>query len=204
MTATDRSSTVSDPDVAPGHFRIRRFDADRTDEGLTFEEAVSSKPSGRQLLWIDIVGDLSSIEAETLAGRFRLDPRTRRALETAGDRPHLALSGGYFHLGVAAEPEHASPAETKWLDVIAGRNIVISQHRVPIGFLDDLDDRIEADTTLGVLDSATFVATMLDSAVTSCFNAADAIEDDQMGFGTFWGCSPAPSQPVFVKVGMKR
>jgi magnesium transporter len=107
----------------------------------------------------------------------KLDPRTRRALQTAGDHPHLALSGGYFHLRVAAEPEHADPAMSKWLDVIAGRNVVISQHRAPIRFLDDLDDRIEADTTLGDLDSATFVATMLDSTVTSYFNAADAIED---------------------------
>lgn len=177
MNAIDRSSSVSDPDAAPEHFRIRRFDADRTDEGLTFDEAVSSQPSGRQLLWIDIAGDLSSSEAETLAGRFKLDRRTRDALRTAGDHPHLALSGGYFHVRVAAEPEHTNPAKTKWLDVIAGRNVVISQHRAPIGFLDDLNDRIESDTKLGVLDSATFVATMLDATVTSYFNAADAIED---------------------------
>lgn len=202
MTATDRHSNHSDDGptaddkgsaddasrhsqaearsragAAAEHFRVRRFDADRTDEGLTFEEAISSKPSRRQLLWIDIAGDLSSSEAETLAGRFKLDPRTRRALETAGDHPRLALSGGYFHLRVAAEPDHANPAKTKWLDVIAGRNVVISQHRAPIGFLDDLDDGIEADTTLGILDSATFVATMLDSTVTSYFHAADAIDD---------------------------
>lgn len=177
MNATDRSSSVSDRDGAPEHFRIRRFDADRTDEGLTFDEAVSSKLSGRQLLWIDIAGDLSSSEAETLAGRFKLDRRTRGALQTAGDHPHLALSGGYFHVRVAAEPEHTNPAKTKWLDVIAGRNVVISQHRAPIGFLDDLNDRIESDTTLGILDSATFVATMLDSTVTGYYDAADAIED---------------------------
>ena len=159
------------------HFRVRRFDADRPDEELTFDAAISSKLGRRQLLWIDIAGDLSSSEAEILAGRFKLDRRTRRALQTARDHPHLALSGGYFHLRVAAEPEHADPAKTKWLDIIAGRNVVISQHRAPIEFLDDLDDRIEVDTTLGDLDSATFVATMLDATVTSYFNAADAIED---------------------------
>ena len=202
MSEKDRHSSVSDQGPAQGdkgsadhpsrrsqadasrragtaaqHFRVRRFDADRPDEELTFDEAISSKPGRRQLLWIDISGDLSSSEAEILAGRFKLDPRTRRALQTAGDHPHLALSGGYFHLRVAAEPEHADPAKTTWLDVIAGRNVVISQHRAPIRFLDDLDDRIELDTTLGDLDSATFVATMLDATVTSYFNAADAIED---------------------------
>jgi magnesium transporter len=177
MKAVDRSSRVSDHNATPEHFRIRRFDADRIDEGMTFDEAVSSKPSRRQLLWIDISGDLSSSEADTLTRRFDLGPRTRGALLTAGDYPYLALSRGYFHVRVAAEPEHAQPPKTKWLDIIAGRNVVISQHRAPIGYLDDLNDRIESDSTLGILDSATFVATMLDSTVTSYFNAADAIED---------------------------
>jgi Mg2+ and Co2+ transporter CorA len=164
--------------AARGHIRVRRFDADRTDDELTFDEAISSKLSRRQLLWIDIVGDVSASEAEALVGRFKLDPRTQRSLQTAGDRPYLALRGGYFHVRVAAEPDDMEPADTKWLDVIAGKNVVISQHRVPIGFLGDLDDRIEADTAFGSLDSATFVAAILDSAITGFFDAADAIEDD--------------------------
>ena len=163
--------------AASEHVRVRLFDADRTDEELTFEEAVASKPTKRQLLWIDIAGDLSPGKCETLAGRFGLDPRTRGALQTAGDRPHLALRGAYFHLRVAAEPDDEQPIETKWLDVIAGRNVVISKHRAPIAFLSDLDKRIEADTAFGVLDSATFVVAILDSTVTSYFNAADTIED---------------------------
>jgi magnesium transporter len=177
--STRRRRNAHDPeDAAPERFRVRRFDADRTDEELTFEEAVSSEPTGRQLLWIDIAGDLSSGEAETLARQFKFDPRTLRALHVAGDRPHIALSGGHFHLRVAAEPDNTQAVETTWLDVIAGRNVVISQHRGPIRFLDDLDDRIEVDTTFGNLDSASFVASILDSTVTSYFNAADAIEDD--------------------------
>jgi len=84
MSETDRHSSVSDDGPAAGdngsaddpsrrsqaearrhagaaaeHYRVRRFDADRTDEGLSFEEAIASKPSGRQLLWIDIAGELA-------------------------------------------------------------------------------------------------------------------------------------------------
>jgi magnesium transporter len=176
--STRRRRSASDgPDAPPERFRIRRFDADRTDEKLTFEEAVLLEPTGRQLLWIDIAGDLSPAEAETLA-RFKFDPRTLRALQVGADRPHIALSGGHFHLRVAAEPDNTKAVETTWLDVIAGRNVVISQHRSPIRFLDYLHDRIEVDTTFGNLDSASFVASILDSTITSYFNAADAIEDD--------------------------
>jgi hypothetical protein len=59
--------------------RVRRFDADRTDEELTFEEAVSSKPSIRQLFWIDVAGDLSSsahLASDLADGRDR-QGRTR-------------------------------------------------------------------------------------------------------------------------------
>jgi hypothetical protein len=65
---------------------------------------------------------------------------------------------------LTAEPDETWAAETHWLAVIAGKNVAISQHRV-IRFFDDLDDLIEADTTFGTLDSATFVAKILDSII---------------------------------------
>ena len=159
--------------------RVRRFDADRTDQLIELEAALESKLTERQLLWIDIAGGLSSDEARAIAERFVLDARTRRALESDDEaQPHLALSGAHFHLRVVAEPGDTKAKGTKWLDVIAGRNVVISQHAEPIDYLVNLDDRIEADTTLGLLDSASFVAALLDSTISSYFDAVDAIEDE--------------------------
>jgi Mg2+ and Co2+ transporter CorA len=54
---------------------------------------------------------------------------------------------------------------------------VLSSHADPIPFLADLDDRIEADATVGAIDSAAFVATTIDSAVTSYFKGIDEIEE---------------------------
>ena len=51
------------------------------------------------------------------------------------------------------------------------------QNTNSIPFLADLDDRIEADATVGAIDSAAFVATTIDSAVTSYFKAIDEIEE---------------------------
>ena len=56
--------------------------------------------------------------------------------------------------------------------------MVITSHRKPIKFLDDMDDRIETDTTFGLLDASTFITSLLGAAVTSYFTAVDAIEDD--------------------------
>jgi magnesium transporter len=163
---------------ADERFRIRRFDADRTDVVLSFDQAVASRPKDRQLLWIDLIGDLERDASEKLVRHFDLDDATRTALERPGERPHLALQGAYLHVRVNAEPNDEASGEAAWLDVIAGGNLVITRHQDPIGFLDDLNERINADTSIGNLDAAAFLASLLDGVVTTYFSAVDTIEDE--------------------------
>ncbi len=157
---------------------VRRFDADRQDEVLAFEDALTSTPTDRQLLWIDFAGAPTAEEIDRLAETFDLDSPTRRSLETAGELPHLAIHGGYLHIRVAAEPHDEQPEEAPWLDIVGGKNVVITHHRNPITFLTDMDERIELDTTFGSLDAGTFISSLLGAAVTSYFRAVDAIEDE--------------------------
>ncbi len=130
-------------------------------------------------MWIDIEGLLKPDEASALARRFGLDAQTSRSLERSGDRPHLAIHGDYFHVRVAAEPEQARGGDVPWLDVVAGRgNIVISQHVRQLKLLDTIDQRVEADASVGAASAATFVAALLDAALTSYLRAVDAVEDE--------------------------
>ena len=46
-----------------------------------------------------------------------------------------------------------------------------------MAILRDIDDRIEADATIGQLDAAAFVASAVNSAVTSYFKSVDEIEE---------------------------
>ena len=55
--------------------------------------------------------------------------------------------------------------------------MIVTVHAEPIEFLDKLDGRIEADTLVGLIDSGSFVAAILDEVVTGYFAAVDAIED---------------------------
>lgn len=158
--------------------RVRRFDADRQDQVTTLDDAIRKKPSERQLLWIDITDGLDGPALDRLVDAFKLDESTRRALETPGEMPHLAVHGGYLHVRVAVEPNDERPSQTTWLDVIGGTNVVITHHRSPIRFLDDVDERIQLDTSFGMLDAGTFMASLLGAAVTSYFAAVDAIEDE--------------------------
>jgi Mg2+ and Co2+ transporter CorA len=175
MTATrdERATTPSD-----GRVRVRQFDADRHDQSLELEDALGSRPTERQLLWIDIAEDIDREHAERLAKAFELDRSTAQALRSPGDTPHLQVHGSYLHIRVAVEPNDRDVDATPWLDIVGGRNVVITSHRRPIKFLDDMDDRIQADTSFGMLDASTFMASLLGAAVTSYFAAVDSIEDD--------------------------
>ncbi len=172
--------TEPEPDATmerrDGTVTIWLFDADRTDRTLDLEEALKGKVGDRQLLWIDVDGTPDEATATAIAERVGLRPMTRGLLggQTAG--AHVALHGEYVHLRVATEADRDPSESLCWLDLIAADNVVVSWHAEPVAILRDIDDRIETDATIGQLDAAAFVATAVDSAVTSYFKAVDEIE----------------------------
>ena len=174
------STRTDDPPkrTADESVRARLFDADRTDRVLPLAEALKARVSSRQLLWIDIDGDLTDAQRRALAERFELEPDTEGVLATDKRGPGLELHGRHFHVRVAAEPDAQRPEDPTWLDLIAGPNVVISRHVGTLRFLETLNQRIAADATIGNLDSAEFIASLLDGVVTTYHVAIDRIEDE--------------------------
>lgn len=159
--------------------RARLFHADRPDERLDPERAFATTPTEDQLLWIDITGGMSrEIATKQLAPLLDLQRRTLRRLTEPEPLPHLALHRDYLHLRVAADPGDHHDDVTPWLDVIAGRNVVITHHDRPVPFLDAVDDRIERDASAGSLSDAAFFTIIVDAAIASYHAAVDAIEED--------------------------
>jgi magnesium transporter len=165
------------PDTPDG-VRARVFDADRTDRLLSFDEALKARISSHQMLWIDIAGELAPEQRRALAERFELEPDTEANLADERHGPSLELHGRHFHLRVAAEPDPERPQDPIWLDLIAGPHVVISRHATPLKFLEALNERIKADATIGELDAAEFIASVLDGVVTTYHLAIDRIEDE--------------------------
>lgn len=168
---------VTDDDASQG-VRARLFDADRTDRALGFEDALKTKVSGRQLLWVDLAGETDPDKSRALAEHFDLDVTTERALEEGGDRPEIQLHGQHFHLRVAAQPDPNNLGDVPWLDIVAAPNVVISSHARPLDFVAAMNKRIAADATIGKLDSAEFVAALLEAVITSYHAAIDRLEDE--------------------------
>ena len=199
MTGTVRPNGEGEPRI-----QARLFDADRTDRLLTFEEAIASKATERQLLWIDIAGEITDEQRKALVDRFALHPATDRALAEPRGHPRVQLHGKHFHLRLAAEPDAMHPEDVRWLDVVAGPNVAITRHERELELLDALNERIAADATIGVLDSAEFVASLLDAVVTSYHAAVDGVEDELDDFD-FKALSKPTSEKLSVElVGIRR
>lgn len=167
----------ADPGPGSGSVTVRLFDADRTDSVLDLAPALDRRLNRRQLLWIDVCGDLDAATADDLARKMRLKPRTQRVLVEAAQGPFIALHGTYLHIRVDTEADYGPTESPRWLDLIATNGIVISSHQEPMQALDGLNERVEADATVGSIDGPAFVHTILNGVVTGYFRAVDAIED---------------------------
>ena len=159
----------------------RLFDADVKDRRLDRDEIFELHPTDRQILWIDISGQLGSEDASRLSSHLELQARTRMALQRQQSEPFVSLHRDHLHIRVAADPSDHDPSKTAWLDVVSGPNLVITLHDREIAFLADVDERIEADAAAGMLSSTAFFTSILDAAITSYHAAVDAIEDDVDG-----------------------
>ena len=87
------------------------------------------------------------------------------------------VHGDYLRVTVVASPDPKHPRQSPWLSVVAVPNAVITHHLEPIAYLEQLDEQVEADTAYGLLDSESFVATLLHMTVTSYLRAVDKIEE---------------------------
>jgi Mg2+ and Co2+ transporter CorA len=157
---------------------VRLFDADRTDTVLELDPALRRRLSDRQLLWIDINGDLDAASADAVTQRLGLKPATRRVLVAGAQGASIVLHGNYLHIRVVTEVDPGPSEGPRWLDLIAAKGIVVSVHRDHIDVLRGLDERIEADAAVGSIDGPAFVHSVLNGVVTGYLRAVDAIEDE--------------------------
>lgn len=70
------------------------------------------------------------------------------------------------------------PLETREIDVVAGRNWVVTVHAQDVHALDRIEDLAHGDTRFGALDAAGFLATIVDEVLVGYLRLAEAIEEE--------------------------
>lgn len=160
--------------------RAYLYDADGTDRPTDLTDDLLAHLSDRQLLWIDVTGDQAE-EIEQVGQVVHLHRESIRTLLNPIGRPRLDQFEQYFQVNVVAIESQNSNGTISYqdipLDFFSGPNYVVTVHREKLQFLQDFDDRVRQDSGLGALDSASFLASLLDWHLTSYFRALEAFEE---------------------------
>ena len=153
----------------------RLFDADRADKKFELSQKAVGAVAERQLLWVDVpLGDDATDGSAVLDMLpFGRDEVTEWWASTFG--PRLTIHGDYFLARVVAIPPKGPADDQVVLDLAVGKNVILTAHREPVEFLNLINKRITADTTLGEIDAADFATVLLEGLVTSYLEVTDAI-----------------------------
>ena len=163
-----------------GRPRARLYDANGQDRDIDLAEGLTKRLGKSHLLWIDIDrADSQNLEAAATA--LALEPTLTARLTATGRRPDLTKYPDHLHLALRAvdAPAATSSADEpgpRIIDVVGGRDWVLTVHDGPAAELDRLDATTEGETRLGAMDAAGFVAAIADEVLTEYLATVEAIE----------------------------
>jgi magnesium transporter len=153
---------------------------------------MARKLDDHQLLWIDL-DRREPAELQAVAAAVGLDEVQAARLANAPKRVDLTQHPEHIHLvleAMEAPAGRGGPAATaavapilgdaaparRTIDVIAGRNWVVTVHDGPFAALAAFDALTEGETKLGALDAAAFVAAIADEVIAGYFQLIEGIE----------------------------
>jgi magnesium transporter len=153
------------------------YDARGDDGELDLSQGGPVKVDDDRLLWIDLdsrddddlarAGAAIGLDGKGLRRLARVDRRAR--LLRLPDRIVLTLG--------AVEPDDPDAGRHE-LDIVFGANHVVTVHDGPLAAIDSFRKELDSDELVGTLDSASFIAGLIDSMLTAYFRQLEQIEQD--------------------------
>ena len=157
--------------------RARLYDARGEDRDVELTSQKIDKIDDRHLLWVDL-DDRSEDDLGILADALELEPRLEKQLQT--DTRHARLirfpDRILITLGVLEQDE--DKVVRRELDVLVGRNLVITVHDGPLTAIEEFEDQLKDEKVVGQLDAGAFMTALVDAVLTTFFREIDRIERD--------------------------
>jgi magnesium transporter len=133
----------------------------------------------RQLLWVDVEHDDQGPPQE-LATTLGLDPRDMAARsDEASGRPRIRRSEERLIVTLhALEPDDGKPPKLvrREVELLAGRNLVVTIHEGPIQALDRFVRELDGETRVGALTAADLLSSLADEVIAGYFRIVELIE----------------------------
>lgn len=129
--------------------------------------------------WIDLDG-FAREDVEEISRLLTLHPLIVRAVLDGWRRPHLHVFKRYFFVSVTVA--HVGPEMHRVtaieLDLIVGRNVIVSAHRAPLPFADSLVERARHNPELLRVDSAYLLYIILDELLAHYESLIESVRDE--------------------------
>jgi magnesium transporter len=172
------SPPASGPDAPDAPVvRILLFDADGDDRAIDIEEFQLDTLGERELAWIDLrAGDEAALEP--VMQRLGLQDVPMWALLEPG-RPPLNTQQDWFCARAMAprrDEDSGAYHGDAWL-LAVGPQTVVTAHRAPLTFLDELFEHEDPASQVGVMEADSFAASLLDRMLTVYLDQLHAFED---------------------------
>jgi Mg2+ and Co2+ transporter CorA len=169
---------------AESALRATLFDDDGRDRQVDLDGEPLRVVGDSKLLWVDVdARDEARIDA--IRASAELTDEVADLLASDERAPHVLRYPDHVLLRlVALQP--ADPAESQSskaadvtsaaIDIIVGRNLVITVHEGRIKAFDDFQDHVRGDSRLGALEAADFLTILVDSVVAVYQQLAEGVE----------------------------
>ena len=159
--------------------RARLYDARGDDRDVDIGAIEPGKIDDRALLWIDVDGQ-DAADIDGVARAVELEPRLRRVLANTQHQPHVVRLANRVGIVLTAidrnGPNGDESLVRRDLDVVVGRNLVITVHDGGLAAIRDYDEQVRGERDLGLLDAGAFIAGLVDAVFATYLGEVEDIE----------------------------
>ena len=149
------------------------FDRDQVDEVDDWTDSLP-KVGRSALLWIDLEKP-SEDDVDHLVEAFDLAETTAKDIQRKQPEPRLVDHGGYLHVTAIGLSDDR---ETARVDCLVSERWLVTIHDRPVEVVDRFRELAAGSGAVGMLDGLGFLANLLEWALSSYFDAFEALEQD--------------------------
>ncbi len=160
--------------------RARLYDSHGEDRDLDLSRDEVKRVDDRRLLWVDI-DERSRADLARLAVALELQPRLIEELGTVRQRARLLRFPDRILITLGALEREGDDVGRRELDVLVGRNVVVTVHDGPLSAITDFEEQLEEESGLGELAAGAFMTGLVDAVLGTYFHEIDRIERDIEG-----------------------
>jgi magnesium transporter len=155
--------------------RARLYDARGDDRDVDLTRESVGRIDDKRLLWVDL-DERTDADLKTLADALELQPRMVRQLSADRGRARLLRFPDRILITLGALERDGDEIGRRELDVLVGRNLVVTVHDGPLDAIEDFQEQLKDESGLGQLDAGAFMTGLVDAVLLTYFREIDRIE----------------------------